>query len=163
MDKILTKDTILKIDNNSYQAVEVDNIVYWIDHEANIEEKYPQLVLEQLTTGEYILFQIDNIHDIDRRNQHVILAQSEPRILSIPVITPEVDSWIISVNLFMEAENRKPNLNTDRDLLIVSAIHLGVTYNLKQNYLNYNPIVVKQEIKLIEVESESFRTYKIEI
>ena len=88
--KQITNKTILKQGDKTYTPVEVDGVVYWVDPALPIEEVYPHIVIEKLTTGDYMLLQIDTINDIDRSCQYQIVAQSQPRIEGIPV----VDSYV---------------------------------------------------------------------
>ena len=43
--------------------------------EGEIKEVYPQIVVEKLIDGSWVLFQVDSINDIDRANQKVIITQ----------------------------------------------------------------------------------------
>lgn len=87
--KQITKNTILRCGDKIFQPIEVDGIIYWVDSTLPIEEVYPHTVIEKLTTGEYMLWQIDNINDIDRSCQYEIVAQSQPKLEGIPVISLE--------------------------------------------------------------------------
>lgn len=56
-----------------------------VDKEADIPEKYPQIVVEKLTTGNYDLWQIDTPNDIDKKNQYVIIATTDEK-LGLPLL-----------------------------------------------------------------------------
>ncbi len=92
--KKITNKTILKKGENKYQPVEIDGVIYWVDPTLSIDEVYPHIVIERLTTGDYMLWQIDNINDIDRSCQYQIIAQSEQRLEGVPVIS--LDSYIFN-------------------------------------------------------------------
>jgi hypothetical protein len=94
--KQITNKTIIKQGDKAYPPVEVDGVVYWVDPALPIEEVYPHIVIEKLTTGEYMLWQIDNINDIDRSCQYQIVAQSQPKLEEIPVVSLDksIDDFI---------------------------------------------------------------------
>lgn len=94
--KKITLNTKLRQNNNIFSAVEVDGVIYWIDPKLPIEEDYPNTVIEKLTTGEHMLWQIDNIHDIDRSCQYQIVAQSERKIEEKPIITLNIIQQLIN-------------------------------------------------------------------
>ena len=67
-----------------------------VDKEAEIiEGKYPLIVVEKLTTGEWQLWQIDNANDIDKKNQIVVIG-SYPKIGNIPLL-PEMDDEVVKL------------------------------------------------------------------
>lgn len=57
------------------RAIKYSGGYVFVNDNAILGESYPQIVLERLTTGEYMPWQIDNPNDIDRNNQSVIVAQ----------------------------------------------------------------------------------------
>ena len=56
--------------------VKLDSGLYWVDPNAPVEENFPQVVMEKLVNGMYHLWALDNVNDIDRSCQSVIIAQS---------------------------------------------------------------------------------------
>jgi hypothetical protein len=56
-------------------TVDLNGVRYWLDPTLPIEDKFPQIVMERLTTGDFCLWQIDTLNDIDRDNQYVIVKQ----------------------------------------------------------------------------------------
>ena len=72
--KQITSNTVLIQEDKSYPAIQTEQGIVWVDPSLPIEEKYPKTVVEKLTTGNYMLWQIDNINDIDRSCQYQIVA-----------------------------------------------------------------------------------------
>ena len=79
------------------EPITIDNYAYLVLKQP-IQEHYPQLVAEQLVnlrgvpSGNWMLWQVDNIHDIDQQTQCVIVATDNPhyawsgRIASVPTL-----------------------------------------------------------------------------
>jgi hypothetical protein len=103
--KQITNKTVLIQGDKTYQPVEVDGVIYWLNPELPIEEIYPQVVIEKLTTGEHMLWQIDNINDIDRSCQYHIIAQSSLKVEGIPIIS--LDSYVERLAYSFTDEERK--------------------------------------------------------
>lgn len=87
-NKKITKNTLILQGNKTYFPLEVDGVIYWTNSLA-VEPKFPQIVVESNTQGEYSLFQLDNINDLDSRMQFPIFAQSKAVLKDIPVINLE--------------------------------------------------------------------------
>lgn len=138
--KKITNKTILKQGDKPYHPVEVDGLVYWINPTLPIEEVYPHIVIEKLTTGDYILWQIDNINDIDRSCQYQIVAQSQYKLQGVPVISLDKDWYSIlrkvgltgdqCSEVFDLIEQSNPNQYTQKD--IDKAIELARTTYIKE-------------------------------
>ncbi len=71
-----------------YQLILFDSPVIVSDEILDIH-KYPEIVVEVLTTGEHQLFQIDTINDIDRINQKKIISGTR---------------WLPTINLSLLSE-----------------------------------------------------------
>lgn len=76
----------------------------FIDPLAEIKQSYPQIVVEELTNGEYSLFQIDTINDIDNQRQCVIAAQWNlikplPDIPTVEIKNPDKLLRILEINV----------------------------------------------------------------
>lgn len=73
--------------------------------ESEIKEVYPQIVVEKLIDGSWVLFQVDSINDIDRANQKVIITQDTEELYS------QIASGKLVEGVWYEFEEVKPVYN----------------------------------------------------
>lgn len=142
-----------------------------MDKEAKIEEKYPQIVLEKLTTGDWMYWQIDNINDIDRKNQVVVVCSDNPSN-GLPLL-PKAEDWnkdLEKAGLFFVAEkiafvkgwqaaSSKKYSEEDMGKAIVRAFLFGQSHPL---YGSINSLYIIQSLHpqpkqvVIEMEERQF-------
>jgi hypothetical protein len=80
--KQITNKTILKQGDKTYQPIEINGVIYWVDKEAKVENG------KLFITKEYIVHNNIgwNYGDV------VIVAQSEPKLDGIPIVS--LDSYV---------------------------------------------------------------------
>ena len=60
----------------TYQLIKQDNHYIGVSDKPDVRTEFPYQVIERLTTGEYIMWQVDNTNDIDEKNQFKIICIS---------------------------------------------------------------------------------------
>ena len=91
--KQITKDTILKQQNKTFTAVEVDGIIYWIDEENKIKRGGCGITLGTSLIYTNVGGSDDDIKELnDNSFNKKIVAQSQYNLKGIPVI--HLDSFI---------------------------------------------------------------------
>ena len=170
--KQITNKTILKQGDKTYQPIEVDGVVYWIDE--NVREfEYDWVLYKDLHIGK-LIWKSDKAPFIGR-----IIAQSQPKLEGVPIIS--LDSYVEKltydynldahenvygqVNAFKAGYKANPNQYTQKD--IEKAIKLG---KLKQElesgvfvkkYSNKQILEQINSISIIEVD-EQFKVINYE-
>lgn len=104
-----------------------DPHVYVISLDFINYDNFPMIVLERLTNGEFSIFQIDNLHDIDMNNQFTILATTNPNLHKLGFAKIPED--------LLEYGNSDPNVI---DRIWVSYVR-GLNNGFKYDKLNLNP------------------------
>ncbi len=74
-----------------FNLIHIDGFMYGVIPLIK-KETFPYIVVEKLTTGEYSLWQVDNVHDWDEKNQQSILFSNDPK-LNLPLL-PEIEEDI---------------------------------------------------------------------
>lgn len=87
--KQITKNTTLIQGDKTYQPIEIDGVVYWTRGLVTIMD-IGAVVIETLVRGQKILMQIDTANDLDFETQVSIVAQSQPILEGIPVVSLDV-------------------------------------------------------------------------
>jgi hypothetical protein len=173
--KQITNKTILNQGDKTYQPIEVNGVIYWVDKEAEIKEYDAVIVLEELI--------IDRAND--RTNYHkdkfkLVVAQSQSKLDGIPVVSLDSyidkqknDSWTVVSSMFpkliftlfsrifKDGYESNPNQYTQAD--IEKAIELAETsgsvemgFDRSYNTLaDYNKHVKTKEQILEEINSIS--------
>lgn len=104
----------------------INGCLYVIDF-TPVTYEYPMLVIEKLTTGEYDIFQVDNVHDIDRHNQYAIVASNDIALIGkFPELPETFDHDEILVGAILEMQYHQsehylkliPKLNNNDEVII---------------------------------------------
>jgi hypothetical protein len=138
--KQITNKTILKQGNNTYQPVEVDGVIYWVDKKGDFPYKpfIGAYIIEWADKSINLVNLSNSIPNSRRAISNRIIAQSTPKIEGIPVIS--LDSYVERLVQVIDH-----NLVTDREISIVTC---GVIegYNLNPN--QYTKADIEKAIKL---------------
>ena len=174
--KQITQNTILKQGNNEYYAVNVDDIIYWLDKNADVNFSlfhyaYGKIYPTLHDTIDY-LESTKNIKEFDCYYNYItVIAQSKNVLSGIPVI--DLNSYITSLayNYFNSnehykishschyAEGYKANKNTYTEEDIKKAIKLALkATKIYRDKENYKDLIFKKisQILKIEVDNEFY-------
>jgi hypothetical protein len=83
--KQITNKTILKQGDKTYQPIEVDGVIYWIDDDLTIKDVRPYYGSYHYEKGVAINKFPDYLTDLSECK--LIVAQSQPKLEFVPVIT----------------------------------------------------------------------------
>ena len=170
--KQITKNTLLRCNDKSFQPVEVDGVVYWVDEEATECRYY----LHNSIDGRHQIYDLENGGSLldFKRGQPIkwcskIVAQSSPKLEGIPVISldsyveKQIKDWynvsklnssfIADPNSYKQGYKSNPNKYTQAD--IDKAYQMGHEdkgkgFGNKSNFLNRLEQI--NSIEVIEVD-----------
>ena len=158
--KQITSNTVLIQNGKSYPAIQTEQGIVWVDPSLPIEEEYPKIVVEKLNTGDYMLWQIDNINDIDRSCQYQIIAANF-ELEGVPKIEfeDEVEKYIKNISEFGKPlrgdDAFKPHLNCGE-------IKELVRQGYKANQAKYTEEDIENAIELARELIDGKNSFEVE-
>lgn len=168
--KKVTNKTILKQGENTYQPIEIDGVIYWVDLKQKIDSGYYIAIDNSINKHNKNYFRLDN----DKK----IVAQSQNKLEGVPVIS--LDSYVFNFldkacsdwhrqeygfvanvpirKAFVEGYNSNQNKWSDADVL--KAIELAREENgwsdnsMEYTYTKEKIIEQINQIEVINIDSQ---------
>lgn len=180
--KKITKNTLLKQGDKKYQPVEIDGVIYWVDENyewvsPNDINKYGIQYFEKIKEGQIVIFDFVEKYELFKYHLHyyvvkshfstpnkpfLIIAQSQPKLEGIPVISPiislvkkihnDAQKYAIKTHSpnreahrrgYIIGYNSNPNKYTQKDIQFA--------INLAKHTLNYTNEQILEQINFISV------------
>ena len=170
--KQITNKTILKQGDKTYQPIEIDGVIYWVDDKEELISENDYSVMHRLSDNKPYINSASH-YKANKKEKGKIIAQSQPKLDGIPVVSlvsyvdkQKNDSWTVVSSMFpkliftlfsrifKDGYESNPNQYTQADIEKVYYLAKRLGDDFSENYTIEELLKEINSISVIEVDEK---------